>query len=446
MAKKIGLVSLGCSKNLVDSEIMLGILSEQGFEVTNDKNDADMIIINTCGFIDSAKEESINTILEMAELKKGKCRFLIVAGCLAERYRNEIRKEIPEVDAVIGTGNYGDIAQVVNRLYQGDKPVIYGISTELDYLENKRIISTNNGYAYLKIAEGCDNCCTYCIIPKLRGPYRSRSMESILREAEDLAQKGVKELVLIAQDTSKYGIDIYGQKKLVDLLKELEKINGIEWIRFLYCYPEDVDDALIDEVIRNTKVCNYFDIPIQHISDKILKMMGRKGSAAEIKALIEKIRNRIPDVVLRTTLMVGFPGENDTDFMELYNFVKEYKFDRLGVFTYSREEGTPADKLDFQVDEKTKNSRYNKIMALQKKISREKNKKRLGKEYRTIVEGVADDGIFYYGRTPFEAPEIDGLAYFTSSEPLNIGEFVNIKIVNTEDYDVIGEVTNEFTK
>jgi ribosomal protein S12 methylthiotransferase len=440
LKRKIGLVSLGCPKNLVDSEIMLGLLSEQDFEITSNKDDADIIIVNTCGFIDSAKEESINTILEMAECKNDRCEYLIVAGCLAERYRDEIIKEMPEVDAVLGTGSYGDIIKVINELYTGRRPILCGNLTDIEYLENDRIISTQNGLGYLKIAEGCDNFCTYCIIPHLRGRYRSRKIENILNEAESMAENGVKEIVLVAQDTTKYGIDIYGKKKLAELLKGIEKIEGIEWIRFLYGYPEEIDDDLIEEMIRNEKLCKYFDIPMQHISNNVLKAMGRKGNANEIKALIEKIRDKIPEAVIRTTFIVGFPGEKDEDFEELYDFANKYEFDRMGVFKYSREEGTPAYNLNLQVNEKIKNERYNKLMSLQKKISRRKNTNRLGKQYRTIVEGISDDGIFYYGRTCFEAPEIDGLVYFTSTKPLNAGDFVNVNVLNIEDYDIIGEV------
>lgn len=446
LKKKIGLVSLGCPKNLVDSEIMLGILKDNNFDITNQQSKADIIIINTCGFIDSAKEESINTILEMAECKKGLCKYLIVTGCLAERYKEEIRELLPEVDAVVGTGNYGNIAEVIDKLCLGDRPVMCGNLAEIDYLEKDRLISTLSGYAYLKISEGCNNNCTYCIIPQLRGPYRSRKIENILNEARVLSKKGAKEIILVAQDTTRYGIDMYGEKKLVNLVKDLEQIQGIEWIRLLYCYPEEIGDDLLKEMLRNKKLCRYFDIPIQHISDKILKMMGRRGTAKEIKDLINKIRENVPGAMIRTTFIVGFPGETEDDFEELYNFVKEYEFDKVGVFMYSREEGTPADKLKLQVDEKIKTYRFEKLMSLQKEISFKKNSLRLGNQYKVIVEGVSDDGIFYYGRTYCEAPDIDGLVYFTSKEPLNIGSFVNVKILNIEEYDIIGEVLDELTE
>ena len=445
MKKKIGVVSLGCPKNLVDSEIMLGILKED-FEITNDETDADIIIVNTCGFIESAKQESINTILEMAEHKKGKCSRLIVTGCLAERYRNQIIEQIPEVDAVVGTGSYGEIREIIEKAYKGEKPVQYGKLNEIDYLKKHRILSTQKGYAYLKIAEGCDNCCTYCVIPSLRGRYRSRSMDELIREAEALSESGVKEIILIAQDTTRYGTDIYGEHKIVELIQKISKIDGIEWIRLLYCYPEVVDDRLIDEIANNEKVCKYIDIPIQHISDSILKRMGRRGTGSDIKNLIRKLRNRIPDITIRTTLIVGFPGETEEDFSELYDFVKEYRFERLGVFTYSREEGTPAARMKPQINKKIKEKRLDSLMKLQKNISIECNKKRLNKIYKAIVEGVSDDGLFYCGRTGAEAPDIDGVIYFASEEPLEAGDLVDVRILNVDEYDLIGEVVNEFAQ
>ncbi|MCX7921812.1 MAG: 30S ribosomal protein S12 methylthiotransferase RimO [Clostridia bacterium] len=446
MKKQIGVVSLGCPKNLVDSEIMLGLLKKEDYEITSDKENAEIIIVNTCGFIETAKQESINTILEMAKLKNDKCEILIVTGCMAERYKEDIIKEIPDVDAVLGTGNYTEIANVIKKAYSGEKTVLYGKLNEMDYLENERIVSTNKGYAYLKISEGCDNCCTYCIIPSLRGRYRSRKIEEILREARQLAENGIKEVILVAQDTTRYGIDIYKEKKLVDLIQKLSELEGIEWIRLLYCYPEEIDDKLIEEIASNNKVCNYLDIPIQHSSDKVLKAMGRRGNEKDVRGLINKLRQKIPDITIRTSLIVGFPGEDEEDFNNLYNFVNELKFERLGVFTYSREEDTPAAKMKQQVPKKIKEKRCDIIMNLQKDISGEKNKNRVGIVYKAIVEGVADDGIFYVGRTYAEAPEIDGEIYFTSQEPLNNGEFVNIKILNTDDYDLIGEVVDESTE
>ncbi|MCX8131925.1 MAG: 30S ribosomal protein S12 methylthiotransferase RimO [Clostridia bacterium] len=443
MKKKIGVVSLGCPKNLVDSEIMLGLLKENDFEFTNSEDEADIIIVNTCGFIESAKQESINTILSMADYKKGKCELLIVTGCLAERYKDKIINEIPEVDAVVGTGSYGEIVGVIENAYKGQKSVLYGKLEEIEYLKNDRIVTTKKGYAYLKVAEGCDNCCTYCIIPSLRGRYRSRTIEDIVREAVVLAEKGARELVLVAQDTTRYGIDLYKEKKLVELIRQLSLIEGVQWIRLLYCYPEEIDDALIDEIASNKKVCKYIDIPIQHASDNVLKAMGRRGSARDIKELLRKLRERVPEIAIRTSLIVGFPGEEEKDYRELYSFVKKYKFDRLGVFTYSKEEDTPAAKLKAQVNKKTKVKRHNILMELQKEITTAKNKKRLRKGYEVLVEGVAEDGIFYMGRTYAEAPEIDGLIYFTSKEPLNQGDFVKVKILNTDEYDLIGDVIDE---
>lgn len=443
MKTKVGMVSLGCPKNLVDSEIMLSILDKNDFEITNDKSDADVLIVNTCGFIESAKQESINTILEMAECKKGKCKLLIAAGCLAERYKDEIRKELPEVDVVIGTGNVDEIAKVIKSSLKGEKTVSRSNLDALDYLENNRIVSTGKGYAYLKIAEGCDNHCTYCIIPALRGHYRSRSMENIIREARELVSKGARELILIAQDTTKYGTDKYGKKMLPQLLRELGEIEDLKWIRILYCYPNEIDQELIDEVARNPKVLKYFDIPMQHASDRILKTMGRKETGEELLKLVVKIRKEVPESVIRTTFIVGFPGEEEADFNELHSFIQKVKFDRLGVFTYSKEEDTPAAKLKNQVPKKLKEKRYNELMKVQQDISIEKNKERLGKVYETLVEGIAEDGIFYFGRTYAEAPDIDGSIYFTSSQPLEIGTFVKVKILNTEDYDLIGDASYE---
>jgi ribosomal protein S12 methylthiotransferase len=444
--KRIGIISLGCPKNLVDSEIMLGMLSSANYEIVNSKENADVLIVNTCGFIESAQQESINTILEMAKEKERNCEVLIVTGCMAERYREKILEQIPEVDAVLGTGNYKEIAEVINRAYKGEKTVSYGKLDETDYLDEERIISSGRHSVYLKISEGCDNCCTYCIIPYLRGKYRSRKIESLVKEAKQLAEKGAKEIILVAQDTTRYGIDIYGKKMLPELIREISKIDGIEWIRLLYCYPEEINDELIDEVASNQKVCKYLDIPIQHASERILKQMGRRGTITEIRQVLNKLRERVDGIVLRTSLIVGFPGETEEDFQELMDFVKEFKLDRVGVFTYSKEEGTPAAKMKNQITKSVKVKRQKKILELQNDISREMNLKRSGKIYKVIVDDIADDGIFYYGHTYAEAPEIDGIVYFTSPEQLPTGSFVNIKILNTEDYDLIGEVINEFTE
>ncbi len=446
MNKKIGLVSLGCPKNLVDSELMLGLLKSTGCEIVSDCNEAQIIIVNTCGFIEDAKQESINTIIEMAAYKEKKCELLIVAGCLAERYRQMILDEIPEVDAVLGTGSYSQITEIIKKAYKGSQAAIYAPLVGTEYLEGERILSTGKDYAYLKIAEGCDNCCTYCIIPSLRGRYRSRRLENIIKEAEGLAKMGVKEIILVAQDTTRYGVDLYGEKKLVQLIRGISKLEGIEWIRLLYCYPEEIDQQLIDEIANNEKVCKYLDIPIQHASDDVLKRMGRRGRTEDLKKLIAKLRSQIKGLIIRTTLIVGFPGETEKDFDILTDFVKENRFDRLGIFMYSREDGTPAGKMQHQVSSAVKKARYDKLMGIQSQISEQLNSQCLGKEYLCLVEGVAEDGIFYYGRSYGEAPDIDGKIYFTSREPLKMGQMVNVKILDSDQYDLTGEVRDEFTQ
>ncbi len=446
MKKKIGIVSLGCPKNLVDSEIMLGMLSHADYEIVNNKEDANVLIVNTCGFIESAQQESINTILEMADEKGRNCEVLIVTGCMAERYKEKILEQIPEVDAVLGTGNYKEIAEVINLAYMGEKTVSYGKLDETDYLDEERVISSAKHSVYLKISEGCDNRCTYCIIPFLRGKYRSRKMESLVREAELLAQKGAKEIIIVAQDSTRYGTDLYGKKMLPELIRKISEISGIEWIRLLYCYPEEIGDELIEEIAKNPKVCKYLDIPIQHASDRVLKQMGRRGTISEIRQVLNKLREKVSGITIRTSLIVGFPGETEEDFEELLAFVKEFRLDRVGVFTYSKEDGTPAAKMKSQIPKHTKIKRQKKILELQNMISREINQDRNGKVYKTIVDGIADDGIFYYGRTYAEAPEIDGVIYFTSPDELTVGSFKDVRILNTEDYDLIGEVINEFAK
>ena len=446
LKKKIGIVSLGCPKNLVDSEVMLGILKSENYEIVSDETLADVIIVNTCGFIETARQESVNTILEMAKLKERNCELLIVTGCLAERYRHEIISEIPEVDAVLGTGSYREIAAVIEKAFGGEKPELYGSLDATEYPAGDRVISTGKGYAYLKIAEGCDNCCTYCVIPSPRGRFRSRRMEELLKEAGTLAAGGVRELILIAQDTTRYGRDIYNEGKLVELIRKLSEIEGIEWIRLLYCYPEEIGAELIEEMASNKKLCRYLDIPIQHSSERILKSMGRRGTGSDTAILLDRIRERIPGITLRTSLIVGFPGEDEEDFSNLLAFVEKYRFDRLGVFMYSREEGTPAAAMRRQVPASTKKKRMEAVMKLQQRISGEKNRGRLGGKYRVLVEGVSEDGIFYYGRSGAEAPDIDGAIYFTSGAPLEIGEFAQVKILNSEQYDLIGEVDNESSK
>lgn len=439
------MISLGCPKNLVDSEIMLGLLKKD-YEITNEANNADILIVNTCGFIESAQQESIDTILEMAKYKENNCSLLIVTGCMAERYKDKIIDQIPEVDAVVGTGNYKEIANVINSACKGDKAVLYGSLDEIEYLENERVLSTTKGYAYLKISEGCDNHCTYCIIPSLRGKYRSRKIEDIVNEARLLVDGGVKEIILIAQDTTRYGEDIYGKKMLVELVRKISEISGIEWIRLLYCYPEAITDELIEEMASNPKLCKYLDIPIQHISDRILKLMGRRGDSKLIREVLTKIRTTIPDVILRTSLIVGFPGETEDDFEQLESFVKEFKFDWLGVFDYSKEEGTPAAKMKDQITKKIKLKRQKAIMQCQQIIIEEKNKNKLGKVYKTLVQGVSEDGIFYFGRTYEQAPDIDGTNYFVSEEPLEVGQIVDVKILNIDKYDLVGEVAYESSK
>ena len=444
--KKIGMVSLGCPKNLIDSELMLGILKEEGYEFVSDSNEANVIIVNTCGFIESAKQESINTIIEMAVLKEKNCELLIVTGCLAQRYRKLILDEVPEVDAVLGTGSYDAIASAIQEAYAGKRVQLYGDLAGTSYMDRERVVSTGKGYAYIKIAEGCDNCCTYCVIPSLRGDFRSRKLEAILHEAESLAASGVKELILVAQDTTRYGIDLYGKKMLIELLTLLSKLDGIEWIRLLYCYPEEIDDELINEIAKNAKICKYIDIPIQHASDAVLKAMGRRGKSDEISALLDKLRCMIPGIILRTTLIVGFPGETEEDFNILSDFVRKYRFDRLGIFMYSKEEDTPASRMRNQVPARTKRSRYEKLMKIQRQISAEQNTVQLGKIYRVMVEGVADDGIFYYGRSYAQAPDIDGLIYFTSSVELENYQMVDVEILDSGEYDLTGEVKHESAK
>ena len=435
----VGFISLGCSKNLVDTELAIGIFKNKKYNVVNDPKKADIIVINTCGFIESAKEEAINTILEMAEYKKGRCKYLIAMGCLVERYKEELEKSLPEVDLFIKFSEYNRLGEMIDELVIGKIE-----SEEQDYnrLENyiERVVTTGSKTAYLRIAEGCSNRCTYCAIPYIRGPFESRKFEEILAEANDLAKKGYEEIIVIAQDTTKYGIDLYGKSRLAELLAELSKIEGIRWIRFLYAYPETITDELIEIVSKNEKICNYFDIPIQHISNKILKRMNRKSDSESIKKLLEKIRKQIPDVILRTSLIVGFPGETNEDFEELYNFVKEAKFDKLGVFMYSKEDGTPAEKMPNQIHGNTKKSRYNKIMSLQQEISKENLEKRIGKEYEVLIENKTFDNKYWIGRTKMDVPEMDGVVYIEnkSNNKDLINQFLKCQITEVRDYDLIG--------
>lgn len=442
MNYKIGMISLGCPKNQVDAEHMLALMDAEGWEIVDYVDGCDAVIVNTCGFIDDAKKEAIENILDMVELKKeGVISKIIVTGCLAQRYKDEIVKEIPEVDAVIGIGANGDIIKTVEEVMSGvDTIEKYPPQCELP-LEGQRILTTPQYWAYLKIGEGCSNRCTYCTIPSIRGNMRSRSMENVIDEAKQLAELGVKELILIAQDTTSYGLDLYGELKLPELLNELCKINSIEWIRLLYCYPDRITDELIETMKNQEKVVNYIDLPLQHADDKILKAMNRRGDQALIRNVISKLREEIPDVVIRTTFIVGFPGEGEEEFETLAEFVNEIEFDRLGVFTFSPQEGTPAFDMEDQVDEDIKIRRGEVIMQDQYSIMEEKNNEKIGKTYRVVVEDYDGYSDSYTGRTYMDAPEIDGLVKFTSHKDLDIGDFVDVEIFDVEDYDLIGEVT-----
>lgn len=442
MNYKIGMISLGCPKNQVDAEHMLALMDAEGWEIVDYVDGCDAVIVNTCGFIDDAKKEAIENILDMVELKKeGVISKIIVTGCLAQRYKDEIVKEIPEVDAVIGIGANGDIIKTVEEVMSGvDTIENYPPQCDLP-LEGQRILTTPHYWAYLKIGEGCSNRCTYCTIPSIRGNMRSRSMENVIDEAKQLAESGVKELILIAQDTTSYGLDLYGELKLSELLNELCKIDSIEWIRLLYCYPDRITDELIETMKNQEKVVNYIDLPLQHADDKILKAMNRRGDQALIRNVISKLRTEIPDVVIRTTFIVGFPGEGEEEFETLAEFVNEIEFDRLGVFTFSPQEGTPAFDMEDQVDEDIKTRRGEVIMQDQYSIMEEKNNEKIGKTYRVVVEDYDGYSDSYTGRTYMDAPEIDGLVKFTSHKDLDIGDFVDVEIFDVEDYDLIGEVT-----
>lgn len=438
MLKKISLTSLGCSKNLVDAEEMLGLLKKNNYEITNDEEEAEVIIVNTCTFIESAKTESIECILELAALKnEGKCKKLIVTGCMAQRYKEQILTEIPEVDAVVGVNDYDKIAEIIGRLDEEDGIIRCGdLAKGITSLP--RIRSTAPYTAFLKIAEGCDNRCTYCVIPSIRGKYRSRNMEDIIDEAEKMAKDGVKEIVVIAQDTTRYGIDLYGEYKLSELLRKLCATDGIEWVRVHYCYPELIDDKLIEAFAAEPKLCNYFDIPIQHSSDRILKRMNRRTTRKQIEELIDKIRTEIPDAVIRTSLIVGFPGETEEDFEDLCDFVRKMKIERLGVFTYSREEDTPAYNMDNQIDDEEKEKRRDAIMLIQSEISEEENKKKIGTNVKVLTEGRDEIIKSYYGRTYADSEEIDGKVFFKSQRKINEGEFVNVVVEQTMEYDLFG--------
>lgn len=443
---KIALESLGCSKNLMDAEIMTGILKEKGYEFVEEFAEADIIIVNTCGFIRDAKQESIDTIVELSQLKEfGKLKYLIVTGCLAQRYADELLEEIPEIDAIVGTGNFMNISEIIDRL-ESEKNVTEIGNIEFAFDETlPRYVSTPEHMAYLKIGEGCSNHCTYCIIPKLRGKYRSRKIEDIVEEAKTLAAEGVKELVVIAQDTTRYGEDLYGEAKLAELLEELAGIEGIKWIRIMYSYPESITEKLIDVIAAHDNICSYFDMPIQHASNRVLKRMNRRTSKEDIRNKVEMIRSKIPDAVIRTTVIVGFPGETEEDLEELIEFMKEIKFDRLGAFAYSREEDTPADRMDGHMDEEIKEERRERVMMVQQAISEEINQKREDKVFEVLIEEEAEEGV-YVGRTQGDAEEIDSVVYVNSDEELEIGSFVNVYITEAMEYDLIGDVVDELAE
>lgn len=444
---KILFVSLGCDKNLVDTEMMLGMLTDKGYFITNDENEADVVVINTCCFINDAKEESINTILEMAELKKsGKMKALLVAGCLAQRYKEEIQEEIPEVDAIIGTTAIDSIVEALEEIFTGKKQNHIEDINRKPVYDKKRMVTTGGHFAYLKIAEGCDKHCSYCIIPKVRGNYRSIPMESLIKEAKQLVEFGAKELILVAQETTLYGKDLYGKKSLPELLHKLCEIEGLYWIRILYCYPEEITDELIETIRTEEKICNYLDIPIQHASDRILKRMGRRTNQQELRDMVSKLREAIPDICLRTTLITGFPGETQEDHEELLAFVDEMEFDRLGVFTYSSEEDTPAATFSEQVEDEIKTDRQADIMELQQEIAFEKAEDMIGRTVLAMIEGKVPDEHAYVARTYKDAPNVDGFVFIQTSEELMTGDFVRVKITGSFEYDLIGEIDYEFTE
>ncbi|MGL4797011.1 MAG: 30S ribosomal protein S12 methylthiotransferase RimO, partial [Paraclostridium sp.] len=437
---KIALESLGCSKNLVDAEIMMGILNRKGYKLVGEFDEADIILVNTCGFIESAKQESIDTILDLAQLKEtGNLKLLIVTGCLAQRYANELKEEIPEIDAIVGTGSYQQIDEIIAGL-EKENNIVSLNDIEFAYNEDlPRYVTTPDYMAYLKIGEGCDNHCTYCIIPKLRGKYRSRKIEDVVKEAKDLASKGVKELVVIAQDTTKYGFDLYGEVKLPQLLEELANIEGIKWIRIMYSYPESITEELVKVIKKYDNICNYFDMPIQHASNRILKLMNRHTTKEDIKSKVDMIRSYLPDATLRTTIIVGFPGETEEDFKEVVEFAKEVRFDRLGAFAYSREEDTAADKLPNHLEEDVKVRRRDELMLIQQGISEALNADKVGNEYEVLIEEQIEDKV-YIGRTQGDAEEIDSIVYVKSEDQLEIGDFVKVKVNKALEYDLMGDV------
>ena len=444
---KVLFISRGCDKNLADSEEMLGLLTGKGHEIVDSEEEAEVIVINTCCFIHDAKEESIENILEMAEYKKaGTCKVLIVTGCMAQRYKEEIIEEIPEVDAVLGTTSYMDILKAIDEACEGRHFQEFRDINELPEDSGRRVLTTGGHYGYLKIAEGCDKHCTYCIIPSLRGRFRSVPQERLIAQAEHMAEQGVKELILVAQETTMYGTDLYGKKTLHLLMKELCKIKGIRWIRVLYCYPEEIYDELIQVMKEEKKICHYLDLPIQHASDRILKRMGRRTTRAQLTATIEKLRKEIPDIVLRTTLITGFPGETEEDHQELMEFVDEMEFDRLGAFTYSPEEGTPAETMEDQIPEEIKEERRDEIMELQQEISLEKGNDRIGQELLVMIEGKVSGESAYIARTYGDAPKVDGYIFVQTGELLMTGDFAKVRVTGALEYDLIGELADEYTE
>ena len=441
---KIFCVSLGCDKNLVDTEMMLGMLNKDGYTFTDDEHEADVVVVNTCCFIGDAKEESVNTILEMAELKKeGRCKALIVTGCMAQRYKQEILDEIPEVDGILGTSTYDEISNVLKKVLGGSRESCFHDLNALPRVEVPRVVTTGGYYAFLKIAEGCDKRCTYCIIPDLRGSYRSVPMERLIKEAKQLASQGVKELILVAQETTLYGIDLYKKKSLPKLLHELCKVPGIQWIRIQYCYPEEITQELIETIRDEEKVCNYLDIPIQHASDRILKRMGRRTNQKQLREMIASLRSQIPDIALRTTLISGFPGETEEDQEEVMQFVDEMEFERLGVFAYSQEEDTPAAEFPDQIPQELKEERRDEIMELQQEISYEKSQSMIGRVLEVMIEGKVADENAYVGRTYMDAPGVDGLIFINTDLDLMSGDFVRAKVTGALEYDLIGEICDE---
>lgn len=445
---KLLCISLGCDKNLVDTEMMLGLLNRDGYTFTDDENEAEVIVVNTCCFIGDAKEESVNTILEMARLKEtGKCRALIVTGCLAQRYKQEIIDEIPEVDGILGTSTYDEISHVLKEALGGREHIqcFHGLDV-LPETKTERILTTGGHYAFLKIAEGCDKRCTYCIIPSLRGSFRSVPMERLVKEAEGLAQQGVKELILVAQETTLYGVDLYGKKALPQLLKKLCAVSGIQWIRIQYCYPEEITEELIQTIRNEDKICNYLDLPIQHASDGILKRMGRRTTKSQLKETVARLREAIPDIALRTTLISGFPGETEDDHEELMEFVDEMEFERLGVFAYSAEEDTPAASFPDQVPDEVKEDRRGEIMELQQEISFEHSQSMIGRTLEVMIEGKVADENAYVGRTYMDGPGVDGMIFVQTGEELMSGDFVRVRVTGAMEYDLIGELEDEFTE